>query len=110
MPDYSLLEGSVFEELPLGKWLKRAKCKYSRSIGTDGRNLQIGHSYFMEKEKAIISNAKFKVIIKEDIIPLLEEYCYGDYVLMSKILGEGIIDIKNQLTRKNYSIHQIYQT
>lgn len=100
MPDYSLLEGSVFEGLPLGKWLKELNASIVESIGTDGRNLQIGHSYFMEKEKAIISNAKFKVIIKEDIIPLLEEYCYGDYVLMSKILGEGIIDIKNQLTRK----------
>ncbi len=100
MPDYSLLEGSVFEGLPLDKWLKELNASIVENIGDDGRNLQIGHSYFMEKEKAIISDSKFKVIIKEDIIPLIEEYCYGDYVLLSNILGESIVDTKNQLIRK----------
>ncbi|MBW9173437.1 hypothetical protein K2F43_19815 [Clostridium estertheticum] len=46
-----------------------------------------------------MENEKFKRIIREDIIPLIEEYCYGDYALISKILGEGIVDVKNQTIR-----------
>ena len=54
---------------------------------------------FLEKEKVILDQEKFKRIIKEDIIPLIEEYCYGDYTMISKILGEGIVDVKNQIIR-----------
>lgn len=99
MPDYSLLENVEFDGLPLAGWLKELNARICEHIGKDARNLQIGHSYFLEKEKVIINNEKFKRIIKEDIIPLIEEYCYGDYALISKILGEGIVDVKNQIIR-----------
>ena len=99
MPDYSLLEGVEFEGLPLAGWLKELNARICEYIGKDARNLQIGHSYFLEKEKAIVDQDKFKRIIKEDIIPLIEEYCYGDYALISKILGEGLVDVKNQKIR-----------
>lgn len=99
MPDYSLLEGIEFDGLPLAGWLKELNARICEYIGKDARNLQIGHSYFLEKEKAIIDQEKFKRIIKEDIIPLIEEYCYGDYTMISKVLGEGIIDVKNQTVR-----------
>jgi len=99
MPDYSLLEGIEFDGLPLDGWLKELNGRICENIGKDARNLQIGHSYFLEKEKAVTDKEKFKRIIKEDIIPLIEEYCYGDYALISKILGEGIVDVKNQTIR-----------
>jgi len=99
MPDYSLLEGIEFDGLPLDGWLKELNARICEHIGKDARNLQIGHSYFLEKEKAITDREKFKRIIKEDIIPLIEEYCYGDYAMISKILGEGIVDVKNQTIR-----------
>ncbi|WBL48463.1 hypothetical protein LOR37_07350 [Clostridium estertheticum] len=99
MPNYALFDKAVFEGLPLDKWLKELNARICECIGTDARNLQIGHSYFLEKEKPIMENEKFKRIIREDIIPLIEEYCYGDYVLISKILGEGIVDVKNQTIR-----------
>ncbi|WP_202905693.1 McrB family protein [Clostridium botulinum] len=99
MTDYNLLNNVVFENLPLAGWLKELNTRICENIGKDARNLQIGHSYFLEKEKAITDHEKFKRIIKEDIIPLIEEYCYGDYNLISKILGEGIVDLKNQAIR-----------
>lgn len=99
MPDYSLLEGVEFDGLPLGGWLKELNARIREYIGKDARNLQIGHSYFLEKEKAITDQEKFKRIVKEDIIPLIEEYCYGDYSMMSKILGEGLVDVKKQAIR-----------
>lgn len=99
MTDYNLFNNVVFESLPLAGWLKELNTRICENIGKDARNLQIGHSYFLEKEKAITDHEKFKRIIKEDIIPLIEEYCYGDYNLISKILGEGIVDLKNQTIR-----------
>jgi len=99
MTDYSLFEKSVFEGLPLAGWLKELNGRIREHIGNEARNLQIGHSYFLEKEKVMMDNEKFKWIIKEDIIPLIEEYCYGDYSLIAKILGEGVVDVKNQMIK-----------
>jgi len=42
---------------------------------------------------------KFTKIIREDIIPLLEEYCYEDYSTLEKILGKGLVDTNNQKIR-----------
>lgn len=99
MPNYSLLEGVSFEGLPLAKWLKVINKGILENIGKDARNLQIGHSYFLEDGKPIRDIHKFKAIVKEDIMPLIEEYCYGDYDLIANILGEGIVDTKNQCIR-----------
>ncbi len=99
MPDYTLFDDVEFGGLPLGGWLKGLNLRICEHIGKEARNLQIGHSYFLEKGKSIVSNEKFKRIIKEDIIPLIEEYCYSDYQLIAKILGEGMVDVKNQIIR-----------
>lgn len=96
MTDYRLFDGVSFEGLPLGEWLKELNNRIRTHIGGEARNLQIGHSYFLDKEKAVEDPEKFKWIIKDDIIPLIEEYCYNDYVLIEKILGEGIVDVANQ--------------
>ncbi|MCG4584663.1 AAA family ATPase, partial [Anaerosalibacter bizertensis] len=99
MPDYSLLEGISLEGLPLARWLKEINRGILENIGKDARNLQIGHSYFLENERPIRDIHKFKSIVKEDIIPLIEEYCYGDYDLIANILGQGIVDTKAQCIR-----------
>jgi 5-methylcytosine-specific restriction enzyme B len=96
MPDYSLLDGVSIENLPLAEWLKALNRRIVESLGQDARNLQIGHSYFLEKEKPIGNPNKFSRIIEEDIIPLIEEYCYGDYKTIEKILGSGLVDLKSK--------------
>lgn len=99
LPDYRLLEGISIKNLPLGEWLKQLNSRIVEYLGQDGRNLQIGHSYFLEKEKPIVNPDKFKQVLEEDIIPLIEEYCYGDYALTAKIVGNGIVDLKNQTVK-----------
>lgn len=96
LPEYRLLEGISIKNLPLGEWLKQLNYRIVEYLGQDGRNLQIGHSYFLEKEKPIVNAYKFKQVIEEDIIPLIEEYCYGDYALIAKIVGNGIVNLKNK--------------
>ena len=99
MPDYSLLSEAVIEGLPLGMWLEELNKRVREFVGRDARNLQIGHSYFMEDGHAIRDFGKLQRIINEDILPLIEEYCYGDYATIAKIIGNGLVDISNQLMR-----------
>lgn len=96
MPDYSLLEEIKFGSLPVSEWLKRLNQRICQHIGRDARNLQIGHSYFMEAEKPITSQNRFRQVIAEDILPLIEEYCYGDYERMAAILDSDFVDVRNQ--------------
>jgi 5-methylcytosine-specific restriction protein B len=96
MPDSSILGSSSVKGIPLGPWLEAMYRKICDNIGRDARNLQIGHSYLLEKERPISDFSTFSRVIQEDIIPLLEEYCYEDYSTLEKILGKGLVDIQNQ--------------
>ena len=35
-------------------------------------------------------------MVREDILPLLEEYCYEDYATLAKILGRTLVDERDQ--------------
>lgn len=100
MPDYSLLSGITIENLPIGLWLSELNGRIVEHVGRDARNLQIGHSYFMEKGIPIKDFEKLCRVIHEDIIPLIEEYCYGDYLTISKIIGSRFVDtIKQEINQ-----------
>jgi 5-methylcytosine-specific restriction protein B len=79
--------------------LKELNKRICENVGRDARNLQIGHSYFMENGRVIKEFDKLCKVIHEDVIPLLEEYCYGDYTSIAKIIGEGLVDTSNQVIR-----------
>jgi len=96
MPDYSLLSEITIENLPVGLWLKELNSRIVEYVGRDARNLQIGHSYFMEKGQPIKEFDKLRKIIQEDVIPLIEEYCYGDYLTIAKIIGSSFVDTAKQ--------------
>ena len=40
----------------------------------------------------ITSVAEFSRILRDDIIPLLEEYCYDDFGMLRDILGGELVD------------------
>lgn len=51
------------------------------------REHQIGHSYFM----GVNSTEELKAAFFDKIIPLLQEYFYGDYEKIQMVLGEGFV-------------------
>lgn len=99
MPDSKLLGNTIIEGIPLKKWFEELNKRILHSIGKDARNLQIGHAYFLEKGKPISTLNKFIRVFHEDIIPLLEEYCYEDFKALENILGKGIVDLERQQIR-----------
>jgi 5-methylcytosine-specific restriction protein B len=90
MPDISILGDTMVDDIPLGLWY----------VGRDARNLQIGHSYLLEKGRPVGDFATFAKMLREDILPLLEEYCYEDYATLEKILGSSLIDGQKQQVRQ----------
>ena len=100
LPNISLLNVNI-EGLPLGPWLDALNQRIIAEVGRDLRNLQVGHAFFMEGEKPITDKGKFIRILLEDIIPLLEEYCYEDYQILGKILSPSLVDDKRQVVREN---------
>jgi 5-methylcytosine-specific restriction protein B len=93
------LGDSVVGGIPLGPWLDALNRRICDHIGRDSRNLQIGHAYLLEGDRPLTDFPKFSRVIQEDIIPLLEEYCYEDYAALEKILGQGLVDIHAQQIR-----------
>lgn len=52
---------------------------------------QIGHSYFI----SVMSFSDLKHAFQNKIIPLLQEYFFGDYGKIGLVLGEGFFDLNN---------------
>lgn len=99
-PDPAVLGPTTIEGIPLGSWLEELNRRILQFLGRDGRNLQIGHAYFLDDGKPITDLWKFARVLREDIVPLLEEYCYEDYGALRRILGAALIDQNNQMIRQ----------
>jgi 5-methylcytosine-specific restriction protein B len=105
MPDSSLLMGaSAGNSIPLGLWLDALNSRILEHIGRDARNLQIGHAYLLESGRPVTDFGRFARVVQEDILPLLEEYCYEDYATLARILGRGLVDEEQQRIR-----HDLFQ-
>ncbi len=96
MPDPGLLADAVTEGIPLGLWLKALNERICTNVGRDARNLQIGHAYLLENGRPVGDFATLARVFQEDILPLLEEYCYEDYTTLEKILGSSLVDVQKQ--------------
>jgi 5-methylcytosine-specific restriction protein B len=93
MPDSSVLKDSAVAGIALKAWLNALNTRIRDHVGRDARNLQIGHSYLMHGGSPLKDLAILKRAIRDDIIPLLEEYCYEDYGTLGNILGDQIVDV-----------------
>lgn len=88
MPRPELLSETV-ADINLEEFLKELNNRITKNIG---RNMQVGHSYFMKNEKPINKKEQLVAIMQDKIIPLLQEYCYDDYTTFKKIIGSRYIN------------------
>lgn len=100
MPDVGVLSNaSAGGSIPLGPWLRALNERICSYLGRDGRNLQIGHAYLLNSGRPVADFSTFVRILAEDIIPLIEEYCYDHYEALGHILGAGLVDEVRQRIR-----------
>jgi len=104
MPDSTILGDSSVAGIPLGPWLNALNQRIREHIGRDARNLQVGHAYLLEAGRPVSTFPQFAKIIQDDILPLLEEYCYEDYLTLGQILGRSLVNESEQRIR-----HELFQ-
>jgi 5-methylcytosine-specific restriction protein B len=105
MPDYELLGGSMVGGIPLGPWLKELNGRICQHVGRDGRNLQIGHAYLMDREKPLTDFQRLSRVVQEELIPLIEEYCYEDWNALESILGSSLVEGRQRRIR-----HELFES
>jgi 5-methylcytosine-specific restriction protein B len=85
MPDYELLKDKKINDIELDTLLKTINMRIEKLLD---REHQIGHSYFL----GIESLEELKCVFKDKIIPLLQEYFFGDYGKIGLVLGEEFVE------------------
>ena len=92
MPDSRVLEGSYASDVNLAALLREINARILRSIKRDARNLQVGHSYFQRDGSPLRDFADLRRVLRHEVLPLLQEYCYDDPSALRSIVGERLID------------------
>jgi 5-methylcytosine-specific restriction protein B len=98
LPEPSVLASSSIRGLSLVDWLEALNKRITQKLGPDGRHLQVGHAYFLDAEGIPINDIpSLAQVLRDEIIPLLEEYCYEDLSLLSQLLGTDLIDADSRV-------------
>jgi hypothetical protein len=97
-PDPALIDSRV-DHLSLAALLQELNRRIRLHVARNARELQIGHAYFMESHNPIQSKSSLLRIMRDDIIPLLSEYCFDNYNALREVLGGRIIDAERQVVR-----------
>ncbi|OGF63749.1 MAG: hypothetical protein A2Y62_09350 [Candidatus Fischerbacteria bacterium RBG_13_37_8] len=89
MPDTNILVGAKIGDFELDEFLEELNKRIAKK---EGREKQIGHSFFLEKEKPVTDPEIFAQRFRHEILPLLQEYCYADYSALADYLGNELVD------------------
>jgi len=87
MPKPYLLDKIQFDNLNLGALLTTINERIEVLLDRDHT---IGHSYFIKLKSN--DKAGLKAVFKDNIIPLLQEYFYGDYEKIAWVLGKEFVE------------------
>ena len=89
MPDYTVINNEEVENIKLSEVLKTINERIELLIDRDHT---IGHSYFV----GVNTENKLANAFNNKIVPLLQEYFYGDYGKIGLVLGKGFVEkVKN---------------
>ena len=96
LPDPSVLAGAVVGSLPLDELLRELNSRIREGVS---RELQLGHAVFMNGNVPLSRPDEFALTMKYEVLPLLQEYVYGDYRQLADLLGDEVIDLDEQVPR-----------
>lgn len=93
MPPRYDLEGLQYNINGIPAWeiLKTINARIESLIDRDHA---IGHAYFLNKNEEAIMDSFYR-----NIIPLLQEYFFGDYGKVGLVLGKGFVRVKDETVK-----------
>jgi 5-methylcytosine-specific restriction protein B len=95
MPEVDPLAGGKVGDLDLAAFLGGLNARIAK---TEGREKQIGHSFLLDSDGQPVSTIEeFAQRVRYEILPLLQEYAYDDYVELESYLGPRLVNAKEQL-------------
>lgn len=89
MPEVDILRGAKVEGLPLDDFLVELNRRIAQK---EGREKQIGHAYLLENGQPVDEVEELARRFRQEILPLLQEFCYDDYTTLAYYLGKKIVD------------------
>lgn len=95
LPEPHLLRAGSIADIALSTWLRALNRRIVEQLGRDGRNLQVGHAYLMPGGKPAATISRIGEIMRDELWPLLQEYCYEDPNKLANILAAdkgGVFD------------------
>ncbi len=93
MPNTDVLRGAKVGTLALDDFLEELNRRIAR---TEGREKQIGHSFLLEGDEPIADPDEFARRFRQEILPLLQEYCFDDYGALASYIGTKLVDKEAQ--------------
>lgn len=93
MPNLNLLSGAKVNNLSLDIFLETLNAHIAEA---EGREKQIGHSFLLEHGQPVTEPAEFSRRFRQEILPLLQEYCYDDYASLAVFIGNRLVNEKSQ--------------
>jgi 5-methylcytosine-specific restriction endonuclease McrBC GTP-binding regulatory subunit McrB len=90
MPNYTVIENEVVSDIRLSEVLKVINERIELLVDTDHT---IGHSYFVN----VNTPQKLANAFNNKIVPLIQEYFYGDYGKIGLVLGKGFVNKNNKI-------------
>lgn len=100
MPQPELLEEVEVSGFTLKELLKTINARIEALLDRDHT---IGHSYFFKVKEAGNKEDALRQVFKDSIIPLLQEYFYGDYSRIGLVLGEGFVKQAQKTDEKQFA-------
>lgn len=91
MPDVDVFDDREIGALSLASFLRGLN---ERIAKIEGREKQIGHSFLMRGNAAISEPEEFAHHFREDILPLLQEFCYDDYGALAQFVGKRLVNVE----------------
>ena len=96
MPDVGLLHGAMINNLALDDFLATLN---QRIAEREGREKQIGHALLLEDGQPVSEPESFARRFRQEMLPLLQEYCYDDYGVLASYLGDRLVDAEAKSLR-----------
>ncbi len=100
LPDPTILAGGKVGSLELDAFLEDLNTRIRERVG---REKQVGHAIFLgEDGEPISSTETFALVFRFELLPLVQEYTFGEYSDLEHFFGAEIIDTKEE--RPNYDL------